>query len=134
MRYRGVRGAITTLALLALGPAHAVAAHKVAPAGATAAVDGFSREGLLAIQDLMDNAVREGKIPSAISMLARDGKIVWIATAGEMGPGHPMRDDAIMPLASQPGTAYLYGPTGASCEVLGAVIEIASATTLERFM
>ncbi len=235
MRYKGIRDAIATLAVAALGSAQVVIAVQTERAGAIAPVDGFSRSGLAAIHDLMEDAVREGKIPSAIAMLARDGEIVWSATAGEMGPGYPMRDDAIMPLASvgkmytataamlllergaialddlvsksipefsqirvavsddggearlvppqtgitvrhllthtgglqvtgddfwavwdshsgqttttefaralaalplisQPGTAYLYGPTGASYEVLGAVIEIASGTTLERFM
>jgi CubicO group peptidase (beta-lactamase class C family) len=201
------------------------------PAGSS----GFAADGLAAMQQMMDAAVREGRIPSAVAMLARDSVILWMGTAGEMGPGHPMRRDAIIPLASvgkmytavaamllvergvialedpvstyipefgqavvrvtdesghevmatpreaitihhllthtggltvtgddfwaawdahsgrtttthlaralaalplqaQPGTAFAYGQTGASYEVLGAVIEIATGQTLEAFM
>ena len=48
----------------------------------------------------MDTAVADGRITAGIAMLARDGESVWLATAGEMAPGIPMRDDAILPLAS----------------------------------
>ncbi len=196
---------------------------------------GFSEEGLAALQDMMEKAIREGRIKSGIAMLARDDDIIWLGTAGDMGPGIPMRDDAIIPLASagkmytavaamilrergvialgdpvskyipefanvmvevarpsggttlvvpetsttiyhllthtgglrvsgdrfwaawnahserttttdlsralaelplrsQPGESFEYGPTGASYEVLGAVIEISSGQTLEAFM
>jgi CubicO group peptidase (beta-lactamase class C family) len=196
---------------------------------------GFSKEGLAAIEEMMETAIRDGRIPSGIAMLARDDQIIWLGTAGDMGPGIPMRDDAIIPLASvgkmytavaamilserrvislddpvskyipefanvlvevtdaagktslvvpdtrvtiyhllthtggltvsgdsfwaawnahsgrttttdlaralaqlplrsQPGERFEYGPTGASYEVLGAVIEIASGQTLEAFM
>lgn len=61
---------------------------------------GFSKEGLAAIQDMMETAIRDGRMKSGIAMLARDGEIIWLGTAGEMGPGIPMRDDAIIPLAS----------------------------------
>lgn len=195
----------------------------------------FSPTGHAALVDLMNAAVRDGGTTGAIGMLARDGRVVWLETAGEMRPGTPMRDDAIMPLASagkmhtavaamilaerrvitlddpvsryipefadvrveatgaggasqriapewpvtirhllthtggltvsgdafwaawnehsdrttatdfaralarlplrsQPGARFEYGPTGASYEVLGAVIEIASGQTLEAFM
>ncbi len=195
----------------------------------------LSQEGLDAIQEMMETAITDGRITAGIAMLARDGKIAWLGTAGEMEPGVPMRDDPIMPLASvgkmftataamilferkiislddpvskyipefadvmvgvtdedgeiklvapddamtiyhllthtggltvtgdefwdawdtytentttthfaralaamplfaQPGTQFRYGPTGASYEVLGAVIEIASGQTLEAFM
>lgn len=212
-----------------------VSALLLSPAAAPAAGDVFSQQGLAAIRDLMDGAVRNGRIPSAIAMLAHNGRILWQHTAGEMGPGVPMRDDAIIPLASvgkmytavaammlvecgvislddpvgkyipefadvalegadasgsrtrapaatpitvhhllthtgglkvsgddfwevwnahserttttefsralaalplqsQPGEKFDYGDTGASYEVLGAVIEIASGQTLEEFM
>ncbi|NJO12330.1 MAG: beta-lactamase family protein [Gammaproteobacteria bacterium] len=165
----------------------------------------------------MHSAVRDGRAPSAIAMLARDDEVLWLKSVGEMGPGVPMRADAILPLASvgkmytavaamilverrtialddpvakyipqfaglgitvhhllthtggltvrgdsfwaawnahsekttatelakalaalpiqsKPGERFDYGPTGASYEVLGAVIEIASGQTLEAFM
>jgi len=198
-------------------------------------VGGFSTEGLNKIQNMMDEAVADRRIPSAIAMLARDSEVIWLGTAGQMGPGVPMSRDPIVPLASvgkmytataamilvergvialddpvskyipefadatiaadhakgesklvkplrpitiyhllthtgglkvdgddfwaawnehsehttttqlaraliklplqsQPGEKFAYGPTGASYEVLGAVIEIASGQTLEAFM
>jgi CubicO group peptidase (beta-lactamase class C family) len=199
------------------------------------ATEGFTAEGLAHIQRMMDDAVAAGRVSAAISALALDGRIVWLGTAGEMAPGVPMRDDAILPLASvgkmftatavmilvdrgvvslddpvaryipefdevtveladpsgevrrvapdrpitvyhllthtggltvtgdafwaawdansgktttthlardlaalplfaQPGERFEYGQTGASYEVLGAVVEIASGQTLERFL
>ena len=195
----------------------------------------FNQAGLDYIDEMMETAIAEGRIPSAISMLAHEGEIIWLETAGDMGPGVPMRRDAIIPLASvgkmytataamiliergviafddpvskyipefadvkievtneadethlvapdrpitvrhllthatglningnefwaawdanvgktttthlardiaamplrsQPGERYYYGPTGAAYEVLGAVIETASGQTLEEFM
>lgn len=196
---------------------------------------GFSRDGLGAIQNMMESAIRDGRMTSGIAMLARGEDIIWLKPVGDMGPGVSMRKDAIMPLASvgkmytavaamilkergvislddpvskyipefadvvveitdatgqisqaspvtpvtvyhllthtggltvrgddfwsawnahsdrttttqlarelaaiplssQPGERFEYGPTGASYEVLGAVIEIASGQTLEAFM
>ena len=196
---------------------------------------GFSQEGLDGIQQMMETAITDGRITAGIAMLARDGRVAWLGTAGEMTPGIPMSDDAILPLSSvgkmftavaamilyergrilledpvskyipeftdvmvgvpgddgaiklvapenpitvyhllthtggltvtgddfwaawdanvgktttthlasalaamplfaQPGTQFRYGQTGASYEVLGAVIEIASGQTLETFM
>jgi CubicO group peptidase (beta-lactamase class C family) len=210
-------------------------AQDASPPDSAHSTGGFRADDLAAIQQMMDAAVRDGRIPSAVAMLARDSVILWMGTAGEMGPGHPMRRDAIIPLASvgkmytavaamllvergvialedpvskyipefaqvvvgvtdesghavmqtpreaitvhhllthtggltvtgddfwaawdthsgrtttthlaralaalplqaQPGTAFAYGQTGASYEVLGAVIEIASSQTLEAFM
>lgn len=60
----------------------------------------FSDDGLESIQAMMDRAVADGRIPAGLSMLAKDGAISWIGTAGEIGPGVPMRADAIFPLAS----------------------------------
>jgi len=196
---------------------------------------GFSDKDLATIQNMMETAIQDGRIQSGIAMLARGDKIFWLGTAGDMGPNIPMRDDAIIPLASagkmytavaamvlceqgvislddpvskyipefsnvvievirpsgetnleapktpitiyhllthsgglrisgdgfwdawnahsgrttmtalaralaklplqsQPGESFEYGPTGASYEVLGAVIEISSSQTLEAFM
>lgn len=211
------------------------------PTGTTSLLEKVSESscspdaGIVAIQELMDTAVADRRIPSAIAMLALGDQIRWIGTAGEMTAGIPMRDDAILPLASvgkmftataamilyergvialddpvskyipeftnamvavdndepgsglveaerpitvfhllthtggltvtgdqfwatwdkhvgktttthfardlvklplhaQPGDSFWYGQTGASYEVLGAVIEIASGQTLETFM
>ena len=60
----------------------------------------FEPENTAALQELLDTAVEERRITAAIAMLARDDEITWLGTAGEMEPGVPMRDDAILPLAS----------------------------------
>ena len=57
----------------------------------------------------------------------------WDAHTGETTT-HFARALAEMPLFAQPGEQFRYGQTGASYEVLGAVIEIASRQTLEAFM
>jgi CubicO group peptidase (beta-lactamase class C family) len=220
---------VAALWLLAAATA-AAAGHAADTASAP-----FSRQGLASLDAFLQTAVRDRRAPSAIAMLARDGEVLWLGTAGEMGPGVPMRDDAIIPLASvgkmytataamilvergiiglddpvaryipefaslrvagqqpdgttalvaplrpvtvrhllthttgltvsgdafwaawdansertttttmarslaalplraHPGDRFEYGPTGASYEVLGAVIEIASGRTLEDFM
>lgn len=229
----------TVCRIRALAAGFLVACLAMTPASAetTASQDAslFSTSGLAALEDLMHAAVRDGRAPSAIAMLACEDEILWLRTAGEMGPGVPMRDDAIIPLASvgkmytataammliergrislddpvskfipefagvrlaettaegetrlvpavrpitirhllthtsgltvsgdsfwaawdahsekttatglaralaalplvsQPGERFQYGPTGAAYEVLGAVIEIAGGQTLEEFM
>ena len=229
-------GALLGAALLVGACQDANRSPSTPPTGvADPAGGGFSQEGLDAIQEMMETAITDGRITAGIAMVARDGKIAWLGAAGEMEPGVPMRDDAILPLASvgkmftataamilfereiislddpvskyipefadvmvgvtdedgetrlvapddpmtvyhllthtggltvtgdefwaawdtytgntttthlaralaamplfaQPGAQFRYGPTGASYEVLGAVIEIASGQTLEAFM
>jgi CubicO group peptidase (beta-lactamase class C family) len=61
---------------------------------------GFSREGLTDIEKVLKQAVVDGRVNAGIAMLAREGELVWLATAGEMTSGIPMREDAILPLAS----------------------------------
>jgi CubicO group peptidase (beta-lactamase class C family) len=75
-----------------------VQAEPVDPAGP--AVQGFTPEGIEAIQSLLDRAVADGRIPAGIAMLADDAEIAWIGTSGTMTGDIPMRDDAILPLAS----------------------------------
>lgn len=58
----------------------------------------------------------------------------WDANTGKTTTTHLARELAALPLQSQPGDHFEYGPTGASYEVLGAVIEISSGQTLEQFM
>ena len=59
---------------------------------------------------------------------------IWDAHVGKTTTTHFARDLVALPLQSQPGDRFAYGQTGASYEVLGAVIEISSGQTLERFM
>ncbi len=61
---------------------------------------GFSDQGLAAIQNMMETAVRDGRMSSGIAMLAGEEDIFWLKTVGDMGPDVPMREDAIIPLAS----------------------------------
>jgi CubicO group peptidase (beta-lactamase class C family) len=58
----------------------------------------------------------------------------WDAHVGKTTTTDFARDLAKLPLRAQPGTRFEYGQTGASYEVLGAVIERASGQTLEVFM
>jgi CubicO group peptidase (beta-lactamase class C family) len=44
--------------------------------------------------------VADGRIPAGIAMLANEAEIAWIGTSGTMTDDIPMRDDAILPLAS----------------------------------
>jgi len=212
----------TRIAALAIGLLVASLASSATDAAAPSPAQPlFTEAGLTAIHDFMQAAVRDGRTPAATALLARDDEILFLETAGEMGPGLPMRADAILqlasigkiytataamillergrialddpvskyipefakvspgnpitvfhllthtsgltvegdafwdawdantektdttmmartlaalPLVSQTGEVFHYGPTGASYEVLGAVIEIASGQTLESFM
>jgi len=58
----------------------------------------------------------------------------WDANVGKTTTTHFARDLSAMPLQSQPGDRFDYGQTGASYEILAAVIEISSGQTLEQFM
>jgi len=53
-----------------------------------------------ALQAQLDTAVEAGRIPSAIALVAQHDQIMWLGTSGDMGPDTPMREDAIIPLAS----------------------------------
>ena len=66
---------------------------------------GFSLHGLEAIRKMMETAITDPCITAGIAMVARDGEIVWLATAGQMAPGIPMRDDATLPLTSGNGVS-----------------------------
>jgi len=212
----------TRIAALAIGLLVASLASSATDAAAPSPAQPlFTEAGLTAIHDFMQAAVRHGRTPAATALLARDDEVLFLETAGEMGPGLPMRDDAILqlasigkiytataamilvergrislddpvskyipefaqvspgnpitvfhllthtsgltvegdafwaawdantektdttmmartlaalPLVSQTGEVFHYGPTGASYEGRGAVIEIASGQTLESFM
>lgn len=71
------------------------------------------------------------------SGLVVSGNAFWSAWDRHVGittTTHLARDLARLPLVSQPGEAFSYGQTGASYEVLAAVIEVASGQTLEQFL
>ena len=53
-----------------------------------------------AVQELLDVAVTEGRIPAAVAFLAKGDELLWTVTTGSFDEGVPMRADAIMPLAS----------------------------------
>jgi CubicO group peptidase (beta-lactamase class C family) len=71
---------------------------------------------------------------SGLTVTGDDFWAVWDKHVAKTTTTAFSRDLAKLPLHSQPGTAFRYGQTGAAYEVLGAVIEIASGQTLERFM
>ena len=62
--------------------------------------DQFSTAGLETLEEMIDGAIKDGRITAAIAALQADGHVEWLDTAGEMQPGGPMRSDAILPLAS----------------------------------
>jgi len=96
----GIGATVGALMLSGVGQSVAQQAATPSPQAQRPGAYGFSQEGLAGIQDLMETAIRDGRIPSGIAMVARDDEIVWLGTAGEMGPGVYMREDAIVPLAS----------------------------------
>ncbi len=59
---------------------------------------------------------------------------VWDKHVGKTTTTEFARDLIKLPLVAEPGTEFDYGQTGASYEVLAAVIEIVSKQTLEAFM
>lgn len=59
---------------------------------------------------------------------------IWDAHVAQTTTTAFARDLLALGLQSHPGERFDYGQTGASYEVLGAVIEIASGQTLEEFM
>lgn len=73
---------------LCAGPAPSLAAGALSPGG------------LRALEGMIDGAIEDGRITAVVSVIERDGRIEWLHAAGEMEAGVPMRDDAIMDLAS----------------------------------
>src|SRR3982750_2291657 len=51
-------------------------------------------------QDLLESSVSSHTIGSAVGLIARSGRIVFLKSVGELGPGVPMTDDAIVRLSS----------------------------------
>jgi len=61
---------------------------------------GMDRARLSRLQLLLDEAVASKTIGSAVGLVARNGKIVFLTAAGYSAPGVPMKEDAIVRLAS----------------------------------
>ena len=51
-------------------------------------------------QRMLDSAIATGSVGSAVGLIARDGRILFVGAAGEAAPGVPMPTDAIVRLAS----------------------------------
>jgi CubicO group peptidase (beta-lactamase class C family) len=60
----------------------------------------LSDAGLASLDKFLQSIVRDGRTKAAVAVIAHGDRIVWQKSTGEMAPGVPMRDDAIMPLAS----------------------------------
>ncbi|GJL96278.1 MAG: serine hydrolase [Hyphobacterium sp.] len=78
------------------------------------------------LQGQLDAAVTEGRIPSAIALVARGPNVIWMGTSGDMGPNTPMRTDAIIPLAS---IGKLYTATAAMILVERAQVSLDDAVS-----
>jgi CubicO group peptidase (beta-lactamase class C family) len=84
-----------------------------------------------------DQAITISHLLTHTGGLTVDGNEFWAAWDEHIGKTtttHFARELAALPLQSQPGDRFDYGQTGASYEVLAAVIEISSGQTLEQFM
>ncbi|MGI4821340.1 MAG: serine hydrolase domain-containing protein [Janthinobacterium lividum] len=91
--------------LLLLSSAGA-SAQQVAPATlrtATPTSVGISPEGLQGIDKLLQEVTADGRVPGAIALVARDGKIVYRKGVGysDVAAKKPMSVDAIVRIASQ---------------------------------
>ena len=64
---------------------------------------GMSSQRLHRLTNALDGYVAEGKLPGAVAMVLRDGKVAYSAAVGyqDREAGIPMRDDAIFRIASQ---------------------------------
>jgi CubicO group peptidase (beta-lactamase class C family) len=64
---------------------------------------GLSMERLTRIERMLEEAIEEQKIPGAVALVARKGKIVWHKAFGEADQqaGRPLEGDAIFRIASQ---------------------------------
>jgi CubicO group peptidase (beta-lactamase class C family) len=91
--------------LLLLSSAGA-SAQQAAPATLRAATPtsvGISPEGLQGIDKLLQEVTADGRVPGAIALVARDGKIVYRKGVGysDVAAKKPMSADAIVRIASQ---------------------------------
>jgi CubicO group peptidase (beta-lactamase class C family) len=91
--------------LLLLSSAGA-SAQQAAPATLRAAAPtsvGISTEGLQGIDKLLQEVTADGRVPGAIALVARDGKIVYRKGVGysDVAAKKPMPADAIVRIASQ---------------------------------
>ena len=95
------------LALLLTGPAAlAQTATRPAPAAlptAAPATEGVSAAGLQRIDSLLQAYVADARVPGAIGLLVRDGKVVYRKAFGyaDVAARTPLAPDAIMRIASQ---------------------------------
>lgn len=73
------------------------------PAAATAEAVGISSARLHRLTEALDGYVKGGRLPGAVTMVARRGRIVYTNAAGfrDREAGAPMRTDAIFRIASQ---------------------------------
>jgi CubicO group peptidase (beta-lactamase class C family) len=93
------------LSLLLLGST-SVYAQKAAPVTLRTAAPtsvGISAEGLQGIDKLLQEVTGDGRVPGAIVLVARDGKIVYRKAVGysDVAAKKPMPEDAIVRIASQ---------------------------------
>jgi len=96
--------AILLTTALATAPIPALAQRPAAPAPALAPTTpeqvGFSAERLKKLDAFVAQAVADGEIVGATTLLARHGKMVSFNTYGEAAPGRPMTKDALFRIYS----------------------------------
>ena len=81
-----------------------VAVPKVSPAFAlgqgTAGEQNLSESKTAQLAKLLDEEVAQGRVGSVLALLARSGQVVFVHATGEADPGVPIKQDAIVRLAS----------------------------------
>jgi CubicO group peptidase (beta-lactamase class C family) len=89
--------------LLALVLASLAAVSLAAMPQAKPAQAGFSAERLAALQPVMEQYVRDGRMAGAVTLVARRGKVVVLQAVGQRDreANAPMRSDSIFRIASQ---------------------------------
>lgn len=97
---RTLIGGLTLAALVALG-AGGLSGQELP--SATPESVGMSSERLGRLTESLQRYVDDGRLPGAVAMVLRDGKVVYHEAVGhrDIEAGAPMRDDAIFRIASQ---------------------------------
>ena len=92
---------VVSLALLASVASPALAQDL--PAAAQPQEIGLSQEGLQRVDAKMEKIVREGRVPGAVALIARNGRIAYYKAFGMSDPAkkRPMRKDDIFRVYSQ---------------------------------
>lgn len=94
---------LVLLLILSLAPAsfaQSSAASEISLSRAAPEAVGMSAERLARIRPVIQQAVEQGKIAGAVTLILRNGKVAHLEAVGQMDEGKPMRADALFRIAS----------------------------------